>query len=163
MVQPKISEPRKSKKRFPIKKNLCYFSVHQNTFFTELDQLLSMFNEIGQEQVVNNSLILNKKNEPVMAVASESILSSFKQAFASGRDDELLSMFQRNSSAEIMANPLAQEIQDGFAANVQQSVGLNSNVVKGLAVTLDNHYHQETSKTNQQESRSQRGHLTFTG
>jgi hypothetical protein len=35
-----------------------------------------------------------------------------------------------------MANPLAQEIQDGFVANAQQKLGLNSNVIKGLAVTM---------------------------
>ncbi|MCU0388146.1 MAG: hypothetical protein MUE71_06025 [Chitinophagaceae bacterium] len=101
-----------------------------------LDQLLAMVKDIGQEQVVNNSLIPNEQNETVMAAASETILSSFQQAIASGRGDELLGMFQSNSSAEIMANPLAQEIQDGFVANAQQKLGLNSNVIKGLAVTM---------------------------
>ncbi len=100
-----------------------------------LDQLLAMVKEIGQEQVVNNSLIPNDQNETVMATASESILYSLQQAIAGGRGEELLNMFQSNSSAEIMANPLAQDMQDGFVSNAQQ-LGLNSNVVKGLAATM---------------------------
>jgi hypothetical protein len=101
-----------------------------------LENLLQMVKEIGQEQVVNNSLIPNEQNEAVMATASETILASFQQAIANGRGDELLSMFQSNSSAEIMSNPLAQDIQDGFMNNAGQKLGLNSNVVKGLAVTM---------------------------
>ncbi len=101
-----------------------------------LDQLLAMVKEIGQEQVVNNNLVPNEQNETVMATASESILASMQQAVASGRGEELLSMFKSSSSAEIMANPLAQEMQEGFASSAQQKLGLNSNVVKGLAVTM---------------------------
>jgi uncharacterized protein YidB (DUF937 family) len=101
-----------------------------------LENLLQMVKEIGQEQVVNNKLIPNEQNEAVMATASETILTSFQQAIAGGRGDELLSMFQSNSSAEIMSNPLAQDIQDGFVNNAGQKLGLNSNVVKGLAVTM---------------------------
>ena len=101
-----------------------------------LEQLLAMVREIGQEQVVNNSLVPNEQNEGVMAAASESILSGMQQAVANGRGEELLSMFNSSNAAEIMANPLAQEMQDGFVANAQQKLGLSSNVVKGLAVTL---------------------------
>lgn len=101
-----------------------------------LDQLLAMVKEIGQEQVVNNSLIPNEKNETVMATASESILGTIQQALAGGRGEELLSMFQSNSSAEIMSNPLAQDMQQGFMDNASQKLGLSSNVVKGLAATM---------------------------
>lgn len=101
-----------------------------------LEQLLAMVREIGQEQVVNNSLVPNEQNEGVMAAASESILSGMQQAVANGRGEELLSMFNSSNAAEIMANPLAQEMQDSFVANAQQKLGLSSNVVKGLAVTL---------------------------
>jgi hypothetical protein len=101
-----------------------------------LDQLLAMVKEIGQEQVVNNSLIPNDQNENVMATASESILGTIQQAIANGRGDELLSMFQSNSSAEIMANPLAQDMQAGFMDNAGEKLGLSSNVIKGLAATM---------------------------
>jgi hypothetical protein len=101
-----------------------------------LEQLLAMVKEIGQEQVVNNSLIPNEQNENVMATASESILGTLQQAVANGRGDELLSMFQSNSSAEIMSNPLAQDMQSGFVDNAGEKLGLSSNVVKGLAATM---------------------------
>jgi uncharacterized protein YidB (DUF937 family) len=101
-----------------------------------LDQLLAMVKEIGQEQVVNNSLIPNEQNEAVMATASESILGTLQQAVASGKGEELLSMFKSNNSAEIMANPLAQDIETNFMSSASEKLGLNSNVVKGLAATL---------------------------
>lgn len=101
-----------------------------------LDQLLAMVKEIGQEQVVNNSLVPNEHNEAVMATASESILGTMQQAIANGRGEEMMGMFKSNNSAEIMASPLAQEMQDGFVANAQQQLGLSSNVVKGLAITM---------------------------
>jgi uncharacterized protein YidB (DUF937 family) len=101
-----------------------------------LENLLQMVKEIGEEQVVNNSLIPNEQNEAVMATASESILGTLQQAIASGRGEELLSMFKSSSSAEIMSNPLAQDIQSGFMENAGSKLGLNSNVVKGLAATM---------------------------
>lgn len=101
-----------------------------------IDQLLAMVKEIGQEQVVNNKLIPNEQNETVMATASESILGTIQQALAGGRGEEVLSMFQSNSSAEIMSNPLAQDMQQGFMENASQKLGLSSNVIKGLAATM---------------------------
>lgn len=101
-----------------------------------LENLLQMIKEVGEEQVVNNRLVPNDQNDAVMATASESILGTLQQAIANGRGEEMLSMFQSNNSAEIMSNPLAQDIQDGFMANASQNLGLNSNVVKGLAATM---------------------------
>ncbi len=101
-----------------------------------LDQLLAMVKEIGKEQVEDNTLIPNEQNDEVMATASESILGTFQQALAGGRSEELLSMFKTNSSAEIMANPLAQDIQSGFMDNAMQKLGINKNVAAGLAATM---------------------------
>lgn len=101
-----------------------------------LENLLAMVKEIGKEQVEDNSLIPNEQNETVMATASESILNNLQQAIASGRGEELMAMFQSHSSAEIMANPLAQEIQAGFTNDATQKLGLNKNVAMGLAATM---------------------------
>ncbi len=101
-----------------------------------LDQLLAMIKEIGKEQVVDNSLIPNEQNDTVMATASESVLATLQQAIASGRGEEVLSMFKSNSSAEIMSSPVAQDIQSGFMDNAQQKLGLSKNVVAGLASTM---------------------------
>jgi len=101
-----------------------------------LDQLLSMVREIGKEQVEDNTLIPNDQNETVMATASESILGTLQNAISSGRGQEVLDMFQSNSSAQIMSSPVAQDMQSGFVNDAQQKLGLSKNVVAGLASTM---------------------------
>jgi uncharacterized protein YidB (DUF937 family) len=101
-----------------------------------LDQLLSMVRDIGKEQVEDNTLIPNDQNETVMATASESILGTLQNAISSGRGQEVLDMFQSNSSAQIMSSPVAQDMQSGFVNDAQQKLGLSKNVVAGLASTL---------------------------
>lgn len=111
-------------------------SSFPHNLYDMLDQLLAMVQEIGKEQVEDNSLIPNEQNETVMATASETVLSTLQQAIASGRGEEVLSMFKSNSSAEIMSSPVAQDIQSGFMDNAQQKLGLSKNVVAGLASTM---------------------------
>lgn len=99
------------------------------------DQLLSMVKDLGQEQVVNNPEVPNEYNETVMATASESLLGTFQKAIAGGQGHELLSMFQGKSDAEIMANPLAQQVQGNFLENIASQAGISSQTAGGLAST----------------------------
>lgn len=101
-----------------------------------LEQLLAMVKEVGKEQVEDNSLIPNEQNETVMAAASETVLANLQQAITNGRGEELMALFKSNSSAEIMSNPLAQDIQAGFTNDATQKLGLNKNVAIGLATTM---------------------------
>jgi len=101
-----------------------------------LEQLLSMVKDLGQDQVVNNPEVPNEYNETVMATASESLLGTFQQAIAGGQGQELLSMFQGQSDEEIMANPLAQQVQGNFMDNITSKLGINSQTAAGLASTF---------------------------
>lgn len=101
-----------------------------------LEQLLSMVKDLGQDQVVNNPEVPNEYNNAVMATASESVLGTFQQAISGGQGQELLSMFQGKSDDEIMANPLAQQVQGNFMDNITSKLGINSQTAAGLASTF---------------------------
>ncbi len=95
-----------------------------------------MVKDLGQEQVVNNAEVPNEYNETVMATASESLLGTFQQAIAGGQGQQLLSMFQGQSDEEIMANPLAQQVQGNFMETITSKLGINSQTAAGLASTF---------------------------
>jgi uncharacterized protein YidB (DUF937 family) len=101
-----------------------------------LEQLLSMVKDLGQDQVVNNPEVPNEFNDAVMATASESVLGTFQQAIAGGQGQEMLNMFQGKSDDEIMANPLAQQVQGSFMDNITSKLGINSQTAAGLAATF---------------------------
>jgi uncharacterized protein YidB (DUF937 family) len=98
-----------------------------------LEQLLSMVKELGQDQVVNNPEVPNEYNETVMATASQSLLGTMQQALAGGQGEELLKMFNSQDDGELMANPLAQQVQSGFMDNITSKLGINSQTAAGLA------------------------------
>lgn len=101
-----------------------------------LEQLLSMVKDLGQHEVVNNPEVPNEYNETVMATASESLLGTMQQAIASGKGEELLKMFSSQHDGDIMANPLAQQVQSGFMDNITSKLGINSKTAAGLAATF---------------------------
>lgn len=101
-----------------------------------LDELLKMIKEQGQEQVVNNPEIPDEKNEAVMAEASKAVAGTLQSEIAGGNLNGLKSMFNSESSAEIMSHPVAQKIQGNFMENITQKLGLNKNIASGLAATL---------------------------
>lgn len=121
-----------------------------------LEQLLSMVKDLGQDQVVNNPEVPNEYNETVMATASESLLGTMQQAIAGGQGEELLKMFNSQSDGEIMANPLAQQVQSGFMDNITSKLGINSKTAAGLAAAfipmIINNMVKRTNSTAQEDS-----------
>lgn len=101
-----------------------------------LEQLLSMVKDLGQDQVVNNPEVPNEYNDTVMATASESLLGTMQQAITSGHGDEVVKMFNSDDEGEIMANPLAQQVQSGFMDNITSKLGINSKTAAGLATVF---------------------------
>lgn len=101
-----------------------------------LDQLFQLVKEYGQEQVVDNTDIPNEQNEAVMAEASNAVVGTLQNTLAGGGLQDVLNMFQSNSSAQIMSSPVAQNMQSGFIDNITSKLGINKNVAMGLAATL---------------------------
>lgn len=98
-----------------------------------LEQLLSMVKDLGQEQVVKNPEVPNEYNETVMATASESLLGTFQQAIYGGQGQQLLDMFRCQNDAEILANPLARQVQGNFLENLASKAGISGQTASGLA------------------------------
>ncbi|HMP93756.1 MAG TPA: hypothetical protein PKD90_12830 [Phnomibacter sp.] len=101
-----------------------------------LENLLELVKQYGQEQVVDNTEIPNEQNEAVMAEASYAVAGTLQEALASGQMEDVLKMFSTGSSAQIMANPVAQNMQSGFVDSITSKLGINKNVAIGLAATL---------------------------
>jgi hypothetical protein len=101
-----------------------------------LENLFQLIKDYGQEEVVNNPDIPNEHNEAVMAEASHAVAGTLQQALAQGNMQEVMSLFNSNSSAQIMSSPVAQNMQAGFMDNITNKLGINKNVAIGLAATL---------------------------
>ena len=101
-----------------------------------IENLLQLVKEYGQEQVVENTDIPNEQNEAVMAEASYAVAGTLQNALASGQMEDVMKMFSTGSSAQIMANPVAQNMQAGFIDNITSKLGINKNTAMGLAATL---------------------------
>jgi hypothetical protein len=101
-----------------------------------LENLFQLIKEQGQEQVVENPDIPNEQNDAVLAEASHAVAGTMQNALANGQVEDVQKMFQSNSSAQIMANPVAQNMQGSFIDNITSKLGINKNVAMGLAATL---------------------------
>lgn len=101
-----------------------------------IENLLQMIREVGQEQVVDNTDVPDNQNETVMATAAETVTNGMQEALANGQTDDLMRMFSTNSSAQIMSNPVAQNIQANFMDTISSKLGINKNVAAGLAATF---------------------------
>jgi len=101
-----------------------------------LENLLNLVKEYSQDNVVDNPQIPNEKNDEVVAEATHAVAGGLQNALANGQGEELLSLFNSKSSAEVMSSPVAQQIQGGFMDNITSKLGINKNVAIGLAATL---------------------------
>jgi hypothetical protein len=101
-----------------------------------LENLLQMIKEVGQEQVIDNTDIPDDQNSAVLAQAAQSVTGGLQDAIANGQSEELMRMFSTGSSAQIMSNPVAQNIQGSFMDTISSKLGINKNVAAGLAATL---------------------------
>src|SRR5262245_42818798 len=101
-----------------------------------LENLFQLVKEYGQEQVVDNTDIPNEHNGQVMAEASYAVAGTLQNALANGQVQEVMGLFNTNSSSQIMSSPVAQSMQSGFVDNITSKLGINKNVAIGLAATL---------------------------
>lgn len=101
-----------------------------------LENLFQLIKEYGQEQVVDNPDIPNEKNNAVLAEASHAVAGTMQNALAEGQTEDIQKMFESKSSAQIMSNPVAQNMQGSFIDNITSKLGINKNVAMGLAATL---------------------------
>jgi hypothetical protein len=101
-----------------------------------LENILALIKEAGQANVVENPDVPNEHNEAVMAEAGKAVAGTLQSALAEGKVDQVLSMFQASNDEEVMASPMAQNMQSGFLEGITNKIGINKNVAVALAGTL---------------------------
>lgn len=69
-----------------------------------LDQLFNIVKQFGQETVVNNPEVPNEHNEDVMADATKTIASGFKNVLAGGGFQNILDLFKGGGSSSAGAS-----------------------------------------------------------
>ncbi|MEO7311194.1 MAG: hypothetical protein ABIX01_12405, partial [Chitinophagaceae bacterium] len=101
-----------------------------------LENLISLVKEYAQENVVENPGVPDEHNDEVVAEATHAVAGGLQDALANGKTEEVLSLFNSQSSAQVMSSPVAQNIQGGFLDSIISKLGINKNVAIGLASTL---------------------------
>lgn len=101
-----------------------------------LENLLKLVREFSQDNVVENPDVPNEQNDEVVAEATHAVAGGLQDALANGQGEDVIKLFNSNSSAQAMSSPLAQNIQGGFLERVTSKLGINKNVALGLAATL---------------------------
>jgi uncharacterized protein YidB (DUF937 family) len=102
-----------------------------------LENILQMVREFGENEVVNNPAVPNEHNNAVMSEASMAVAGTLQQALANGNVNDIMSLFnQGDNGSDVMANPISQQMQNGFIDNITSKLGIDGNTASGLAGSL---------------------------
>lgn len=107
-----------------------------------LENLFKLFQEQGQEAVINNPEIPNEKNNVVLADATHSVADGLQSALAGGGLQNVLSMFTGggasggNGIAGLLNNPIVGGIISNFTNKLTNNHGIAGNVASGIASKL---------------------------
>lgn len=101
-----------------------------------LENILELVKQYGRQHVVENPSVPNEYNNEVMVQASGAITRSLQSALASGNIAQLMQMFNSDNEQEVMANPVAQQAQEGFIDRVTNKMGINRNTAMTIGAAL---------------------------
>ncbi len=100
-----------------------------------LEKIQQLVRQYAGDTVINNPAIPNEKNDEVISVASDSIVSGLKSAAANGNTESIMSLFNGGSEAAA-TSPVTQKIQGNFVENLVSKLGLQQGVASGIAGSL---------------------------
>ena len=124
-----------------------------------LENLFNLIKEQGVNNVINNPIIPNEKNDAVIGDATTSVAESFQGVLAGGGLQKLLSLFGANtntgSESSLLNNPIVGNIITNFTNKLttnhgiagDQASGIANNLIPGVISSL-------ISKTNNPNDRS---------
>ena len=103
-----------------------------------LQQLLDLVRGNAQESVINNPEIPNEKNEEVVAEATNTIASGFRNIVAGGGVQSLMSLFSGGGTDNkgLLSNPIVSMMMGHFAGKLMNKFGLNNNQANNLSGSL---------------------------
>ena len=108
-----------------------------------LENLFSLIQEQGQDDVINNPTVPNEQNNAVLASATSSVAEGFQGVLAGGGLQNILSLFggggnsgNGNGIAGLMNNPIVQSIISNFTGKLTNNHGISSDQAGGIANSL---------------------------
>lgn len=108
-----------------------------------LENLFSLVQEQGQDDVINNPTIPNEQNNAVLASATSSVAEGLQSQLAGGGLQNILSLFGGggnsgggNGIAGLMNNPIVQSIISNFTGKLTNNHGISSDQAGGIANSL---------------------------
>lgn len=103
-----------------------------------LKELFELVRGNAQETVINNPDIPNEKNEEVVAEATNTIASGFRNIVAGGGLQSLLSLFGGDGTNKkgLLSNPIVSMMMGHFAGKLMNKYGLNNSQANNLSGSL---------------------------
>ncbi len=105
-----------------------------------LENLFNLIKEQGVNDVINNPVIPNEKNDAVLADATSSVAESFQGVLAGGGLQNILSLFGGNqnsgSASNLLNNPIVGNIITSFTNKLTANHGIAGDQASGIANNL---------------------------
>ena len=105
-----------------------------------LENLFNLIKEQGVNDVINNPVIPNEKNDAVIGDATASVAESFQGVLAGGGLQNVLSLFSGNqnsgSASSLLNNPIVGNIITSFTNKLTANHGIAGDQASGIANNL---------------------------
>ena len=103
-----------------------------------LKELFDLVRGHAKESVIDNPDVPNEHNDAVIAEATNTIASGFRNIVAGGGIQSLLSLFNGggNSKQGLLSNPIVSMLMGSFAGKLMNKFGLNNNQANNLSGSL---------------------------
>ena len=102
-----------------------------------LKELFDLVRGNAQESVINNPDVPNEHNEEVVAEATNTIASGFRNVVAGGGVQSLLSLFGGDGNKKgLLSNPIVSMMMGHFAGKLMNKFGLNNSQANNLSGSL---------------------------
>lgn len=103
-----------------------------------LKELFDLVKNNATETVVNNPDVPNEHNDEVVAEATNTVASGFRNIVAGGGVQSLLNLFSSGNSDKksLLSNPIVSMMMGHFAGKLMNKFGLNNNQANNLSGSL---------------------------
>ena len=105
-----------------------------------LENLFNLIKEQGANEVINNPVIPNEKNDAVIGDATQSVAEGFQGVLAGGGLQNILSLFGSNqnpgSGSSLLNNPIVSNIISNFTNKLTNNHGIAGDQASGIAKNL---------------------------
>lgn len=99
------------------------------------DQLMDLVKQHAGDAIVNNNAIPNMHNNAAIQDVTEQIFSGLKNQVSQGNFQQVISMFQGNTSS-IGSHPIVTQIISSVAISVASKFGISQQAAQNMATSL---------------------------